>query len=307
MYSQITNTILMVEPVAFGFNAETAVNNYFQQNVHSSEDKIQAAALSEFSNMVQLLRDKGIKVITVLDTLEPHTPDSIFPNNWISFQKDDRVALYPMFATNRRAERQLNVVERINEYGFNKSQMVDYSVYENENRFLEGTGSMIFDRVNRIAYAALSPRTDEELFRWFCNDFGYQPVTFTATQPVRGHRLPVYHTNVMLSIAEQFAVVCMDSIENTEERMLLSSHLKRSEKDLIEISIGQMQQFAGNVLQLKNDKNERKLVISKSGYDSLTVLQIQKLSAYNELIVVPVPTIEKLGGGSVRCMIAEVF
>ncbi len=307
MFSQITDTILMVEPVAFGFNAETAVNNYFQQNDHSSEDEIQAAALLEFSNMVKLLRDKGIKVIVVPDTLEPHTPDSIFPNNWISFQKDNRVAMYPMFAPNRRVERRLDIVEKVIGHGFNISQMVDYSVYENENRFLEGTGSMIFDRANRIAYAGLSPRTDEELFHWFCNDFGYQPVTFAATQPVNNERLPVYHTNVMLSVAEQYVVVCMDSIENPGEKNTLIDHFKHTGKELIEINIEQMQQFAGNVLQLKNENDEHYLVISQSGYDSLTEQQIQKLSSYNELIVVPVPTIEKLGGGSVRCMIAEVF
>lgn len=307
MFSQITDTILMLEPVAFGFNAETAVNNYFQKNDHSSQNEIQAVALSEFNNMVQLLRNKGIKVIVVLDTLESHTPDSIFPNNWISFQKDNRVAMYPMFATNRRLERRLDIVEKVIGHGFNISQMVDYSVYENENRFLEGTGSMIFDRVNRIAYAGLSPRTDEELFRWFCNDFGYQPVTFTATQPVNDQRLPVYHTNVMLSVAEQYAVVCMESIENSDEKKMLSEHFKRTGKEVIDLSIPQMQQFAGNVLQLKNENGERFLVISQSGYDSLTEQQIQKLSIYNELIVVPVPTIEKLGGGSVRCMIAEVF
>lgn len=307
MLSQITDTILMIEPVAFGFNAETAVNNYFQQNDHSSEDEIQSAALFEFSNMVKLLRDKGIKVIVVPDALVPHSPDSIFPNNWISFQKDNRVAMYPMFAPNRRVERRLDIVEKVIKHGFNISQMVDYSVYENENRFLEGTGSMIFDRANRISYAGLSPRTDEELFRWFCNDFGYQPVTFTATQPVNEERLPVYHTNVMLSVAEQYVVVCMESIEKPDEKKTLIDHFKLTDKELIEISIEQMQQFAGNVLQLKNDKKERFLVISKSGYDSLTEQQIQKLSAYNELIVVPVPTIEKLGGGSVRCMIAEVF
>ena len=307
MFSQITDTILMIEPVAFGFNAETAVNNYFQQTDHYSENEIQEAALSEFTNMVTLLRNKGINVIVVPDTLESHTPDSIFPNNWISFQKDNRVAMYPMFAVNRRAERRLDIVEKVIGHGFNISQMVDYSVYENENRFLEGTGSMIFDRANRIAYAGLSPRTDEELFRWFCNDFGYQPVTFTATQPVNNQKLPIYHTNVMFSLAEQYAVVCMESIENIDERNTLSAHLQRTNKEIIEISIEQMQQFAGNVLQLKNENDERFLVISQSGYASMNEQQIQKLSSYNELIVVPVPTIEKLGGGSVRCMIAEVF
>lgn len=307
MFSQTTDTILMIEPIAFGFNAQTAVNNYFQQNDAISDFEIQATALLEFRNMLKLLRDKGIKVIVETDTLEPHKPDSIFPNNWISFQKDNRVAMYSMFAPNRRTERRLDIVEKVIGHGFNISQMVDYSVYEKENRFLEGTGSMIFDRVNRLAYAALSPRTDEELFRWFCNDFGYQPICFSATQNVGDFRLPIYHTNVMLLVAEQYAVVCMESIENLEERDIVSSHLLQSGKEIIEISLKQMQQFAGNVIQLKNGKNERYLVISKSGFNALNKSQITKLNSFNELIVVPVPYIEKYGGGSVRCMIAEVF
>lgn len=307
MFSQTTDTVLMIEPIAFGFNAQTAVNNYFQQNEPISADEIQAIALSEFRNMLKLLHAKGITVIVAVDTLEPHTPDSIFPNNWISFQKDNRVAMYSMFAKNRRAERRLDVVEKVIGQGYNISQMVDYSVYENENRFLEGTGSMVFDRVNRLAYAALSPRTDEELFRWFCNDFGYQPITFKATQPVNNTRLPIYHTNVMLSVAEQYVVVCLESIERAEERGILISHFQKTGKELIEISLDQMQHFAGNVLQLKNHKNERFMVISKSGYDSLSEQQINKLNSYNELIVVPVASIEKYGGGSVRCMMAEVF
>ena len=307
MYNQITDTILMIEPVAFGFNAETAVNNYFMQKDKLPAAEIQLAALSEFRNMVKTLRENGINVIVVPDTAEPHTPDSIFPNNWISFQKDNRVAMYPMFAENRRAERRIDIVEKVIGHGFNISQMVDYSVYEKENRFLEGTGSMIFDRTNRVAYAALSARTDEGLFQWFCNDFGYRPVTFHATQLSDKGRLPVYHTNVMLSVAENFAVVCLESIENETERSNLINHLQETGKELVEITLEQMEKFAGNVLQLKNAKGERFLAISESGYNALTYTQRQKLASFNELIVIPVPTIEKYGGGSVRCMIAEVF
>jgi len=293
--------------VAFGFNAETAVNNYFMQKDKLPAAEIQSAALSEFRNMVKMLQENGINVIVVPDTAEPHTPDSIFPNNWISFQKDNRVAMYPMFAENRRAERRIDIVEKVIGHGFNISQMVDYSVYEKENRFLEGTGSMIFDRTHRVAYAALSPSTDEGLFQWFCNDFGYRPVTFSATQLVGSERLPVYHTNVMLSVAENFAVVCLESIQDNAEKRMLTEQLQQTGKEIVEISLEQMGQFSGNVLQLKNAEGDRFLVISECGYNALDEIQKNRLASFNKLIVIPVPTIEKYGGGSVRCMIAEVF
>ncbi len=307
MYSQTTDTILMIEPVAFGYNDETAVNNHFMQKDNLPAADIQAAALSEFQNMVKTLRSKGINVIVELDTPVPHTPDSIFPNNWLSFQKDNRVAIYPMFAPSRRAERRIEIVERVIGHGFNISQMVDYSVYENENRFLEGTGSMILDRTNRVAYAALSPRTDAQLFQWFCNDFGYKPITFNATNSVEGNPTAIYHTNVMLSVAENFVVICMESVENKAEREMLEEQFRITNKQIFEISLEQMKHFAGNVLQVKNADGKRFLVISQSGYNSLNDYQRTELSSYNELIVIPVPTIEKYGGGSVRCMMAEVY
>lgn len=307
VYSQITDTILMIEPAAFGYNAETAANNYFQIKPDKPSVDIQSAALAEFTNMVEVLRRNGVKVIVVPDTPDPLTPDAIFPNNWISFQKDNRVAMYPMYATNRRAERRVDVVEKVIGQGFNISQMVDYSVYESENRFLEGTGSMIFDRTNRLAYAALSPRTDEQLFTWFCNDFGYKPVTFTAMQTVQEQRLPVYHTNVVMSVAEDYVVICMESIDNLQEREMLKHIFAETGKKIVEITENQMQQFAGNVLQIKNDKNERLLVMSETAFGALNENQKTKLSAFNRIIAIPVPTIEKYGGGSVRCMMAEVF
>lgn len=306
-YRQNADTILMIQPVAFGFNAQTAINNHFQLNDGAASYEIQQKALAEFNVMVQQLREKNIDVIVVPDTLEPHTPDSIFPNNWISFQKDNRVAMYPMFAPNRRHERRLEVVEKVVEHGFSISQMVDYSVYEKENRFLEGTGSMIFDRANRIAYAALSDRTDAELFNWFCNDFGYSAVSFTANQTVGGERKPIYHTNVMLSVAEQYVVICMESIDIADERTMLTDAFLKTGKQIVEITEKQMHNFAGNVLQIKNKMDEQFLVMSETAYSSLDSIQIDKLQKYNELIVVSVPTIEKYGGGSVRCMMAEVF
>lgn len=307
VYSQITDTLLMIEPAAFGYNTETAVNNYFQSKALHNASEIHTAALSEFRNMVEVLRTNGIKVIVVPDTAEPVKPDAIFPNNWISFQKDNRVAMYPMFAPNRRAERRVDVVEQVIGQGFNISQMVDYSVYERENRFLEGTGSMIFDRTNRIAYAAISPRTDAQLFAWFCNDFGYRPVTFKAMQNVNGQRLPVYHTNVVMSIAENYAVVCLECVDNSEEREILEKMFTETGKEIVEISEKQMHRFAGNILQVKNDKNERLLLMSQTAFVALDENQKIKLSSFNRIIAIPVPTIEKYGGGSVRCMMAEVF
>jgi hypothetical protein len=185
--------------------------------------------------------------------------------------------------------------------------MVDYSVYESENRFLEGTGSMVFDRRNRIAYAALSPRTDAQLFAWFCNDFGYKPVTFTAKQTVGSNRLPVYHTNVVMSVAENYVVICMESIDNLQERETLNAVFQDTEKIIIEITENQMQHFAGNILQLKNKLNERLLVMSQTAFDAFTDSQKNQLNNFNKIVSIPVPTIERYGGGSVRCMMAEVF
>ena len=307
IYSQLTDTLLMIEPAAFGYNYETAANNFFQVKPNIPAEKIQAAALQEFRNMVETLQANGIDVIVIPDTHEPIKPDAIFPNNWLSFQKDNRVAMYPMFATNRRAERRVDVIERVIGHGFNISQMVDYSVYESENRFLEGTGSMIFDRRNRIAYAALSPRTDAQLFTWFCNDFGYKPFTFIAKQTVGNNRLPVYHTNVVMSVAENYVVICMESIDNLQEREMLYAVFQDTGKTIIEITENQMQQFAGNILQLKDNKNERLLVMSKTAFDSLNDSQKNQLNSFNKIVAIPVPTIEKYGGGSVRCMMAEVF
>jgi hypothetical protein len=307
VYSQITDTLLMIEPAKFGYNAETAENNFFQVKPDIPAEKIQAAALLEFRNMVQILRDNGVEVIVVPDTPEPVKPDAVFPNNWISFQKDNRVAMYPMFAENRRTERRIDVVEKVTGYGFNISQMVDYSVYESENRYLEGTGSMVFDRKNRIAYAALSPRTEAQLFAWFCSDFAYKPVTFTARQTVGNNRLPVYHTNVVMSVAENYVVICMESIDNVQEREMLQTIFEETGKTIIEITENQMQHFAGNILQLKNMQNERLLVMSQTAFDALSESQKQQLNNFNKIVPIPVPTIEKYGGGSVRCMMAEVF
>lgn len=297
----------MIEPVAFGFNLQTAGNNYFQQASDQSAEIVQKEALQEFNRMTNVLRAKGIDIIIVKDIPEPHTPDSIFPNNWISFHRNGTIALYPMFAENRRLERRIDILERIAKEGFRIQYTFDYSPFEKKGMFLEGTGSMIFDRVNKKAYAALSERTNRDLFMRFCEDFRYTPLCFSACQTVGAKRLPIYHTNVMMCVSDQYAVVCIDSIDDPAERQLLVRSLEEDRKEIVTISEEQMNHFAGNMLQVENKEQKKFLVMSETAYCALNTNQIDRLSAYNEIIRIPIPTIEKHGGGSVRCMMAEIF
>ncbi len=297
----------MVEPVAFAFNHQTAVNNFFQQNEPDTEIAIGQEAHKEFCRMTDTLRAQGVELIIEKDTLHPHTPDSIFPNNWISFHEDGRVALYPMYAENRRMERYNPILSTLADKGFSIRHVTDYSEFEKEGKFLEGTGSLVLDRTFLIAYAALSERTNEELTHRFCRDFGYEPVIFHAYQTVTGQRLPVYHTNVMMCVAENYAVICLDAIDSPWEREVVTHSLVRHSKEIIEISEKQMHRFAGNMLQVKTQRGQSLLVMSQSACDSLTDPQKNRLQAYNEIVSVDIPVIEKYGGGSVRCMIAEVF
>lgn len=305
--SGCTDTILMIEPVTFGFNHETAVNNYFQQENLMSQEETQNRALIEFNAMVAMLQESGIKVITVKDTLYPNTPDSIFPNNWISFHLNNHVVFYPMFAENRRLERRMDILLEIEKQLGRKFYYTDYSGFEMKNVFLEGTGSIVPDRKNRIAYASISPRTDKDLFLKFCKEMDFRPVYFHAKQNVNGRPLPVYHTNVMMSVADKYAVICLKSIHDKTEYEKVAKELVDSGKQIIEISNEQMYHFAGNMLQLKNESGEKFLVMSKSAYNSLTSEQLNQLETFNQLLVASVPIIEKNGGGSVRCMIAEIF
>jgi len=302
---QSTNTILMIEPVAFGYNAQTAVNNYFQNN--ASNEETQLKALQEFKELVEKLRSKGIQVITVQDTLSPHTPDSIYPNNWVSFHQDGRVSLFPMFAENRRTERREDILYRLREEGFEVGVVKDYSDYELENKYLEGTGAMILDRENRIAYGAESIRLNKEVFEKWCEDFGYRPVLFKAFQSIDGKRLPIYHTNVMMGLGADYAIICLDTIDDEEERKNVIQNLEATHKEIIEISEEQMNRFAGNMLEVQNNKGEKFLVMSAAAYKSLTPAQIQRIETHAEIIYSDVHTIEENGGGSVRCMMAEVF
>jgi len=305
---QTTNTIVMVRPANFRMNEQTAVNNYYQQELSGMlPASVNVKAQEEFDAFVEKLRAVGVTVVVVEDTKEPNTPDALFPNNWISFHENGDVAIYPMFAENRRFERREDVLEILEEKGFVIENVVDYSEAEEEEIFLEGTGSMILDRHNRKAYCALSPRADEELFIEFCEDFEYTPVIFTANQTVEGRREAIYHTNVMMCVAETFAVVCLDSIDDKKEKKNVLKHLKLDGKEVIAISEQQVSQFAGNMLQVKGTNDERYLIMSSSAFNSLNPNQIKAIEKHCKIIHSSLETIETCGGGSARCMMAEVF
>jgi len=304
---QLTNHILMIRPAQFRMNEQTAVNNYFQASAGLSPEAVVKKSQEEFDAYVSVLREKGVQVTVVQDTEDPDTPDALFPNNWVSFHQDATVALYPMFAENRRLERREAVLEILEEDGFIIDQVMDYTAAEDSGIFLEGTGSLILDRVHKKAYCALSSRADEELFIEFCEDFEYTPVIFTANQTVNGSRLPIYHTNVMMCLAETFAVICLDSIDDKKERKAVLNHLKEDGKEIIAISEAQMHSFAGNMLQVLGSEEAPYLVMSSTAYKSLTPDQLSKIEQHCEIIHADLSTIETCGGGSARCMMAEVF
>ena len=306
MKKQLTNTVLMVRPVRFRMNEETVVNNYFQEEMDLKNEEINRQAQQEFDALVHKLREVGVKVIVVDDIYEQNTPDSVFPNNWITFHQNGDVAIYPMFAENRRRERREDILDRVEAEGFTIENVYDYTEAEKENVFLEGTGAMILDRVNRKAYCALSPRADEELFIEFCEDFEYTPVIFRAYQQVGDKQVPIYHTNVMMALGEDFAVVCLDTITDKSERKNVLHHLKEDHKEIISITAEQMYQYAGNMLQVQGADSSY-LVMSDAAYNCLTAAQRQAIEKYCPIIHTNLETIETCGGGSARCMMAEVF
>ncbi len=305
--NQITNTLLMVRPVAYRMNEETAVNNYFMQDAEMSVQEITRRAQSEFDAFVQVLREKGVKVVVVQDDQERDTPDSIFPNNWVSFHQSGRVAVYPMFAQNRRRERREDVFDRLEQEGYLIKDFMDYTAAEQDGRFLEGTGSLVLDRQHRKAYCALSPRADEELVIEFCEDFEYMPIIFKAFQTVEGMRKPIYHTNVMMALGEELAIICLDSIDDAKERKTVVKSLKEDGKIIVNLSEKQLYQFAGNMLEVRGLFEQKYMVMSQAAYDSLEEEQIKLIEAHAAILTAKIPTVEKLGGGSVRCMMAEVF
>jgi hypothetical protein len=304
---QITNTILMIRPVQFRMNEQTAVNNYFMEDIDLKNSTINLKAQQEFDTFVDVLRAKGIEVIVIEDTPEPDTPDSIFPNNWISFHSNGTVVIYPMFAENRRKERREDILDILEANGFRIEHIIDYTSAEKEGLFLEGTGSILMDRVNQKAYCALSDRAHEELVIEFCEDFECTPVIFTANQSVNGERLPIYHTNVMMCLGESYAVICLESIDDKNERKNVVDHLKQDGKEIISITEEQMHHFAGNMLQVAGASDQRYLVMSSAAYNSLRPDQISILEKYNPIVHSTLDTIETCGGGSARCMMAEVF
>ncbi|MFY7741383.1 MAG: citrulline utilization hydrolase CtlX [Flavobacterium sp.] len=306
--NQTTNSILMIRPVAFRMNEQTAVNNYYQKVLeNTTPSTVNAKAQNEFDAFVEKLRKVGVNVIVVEDTLDPDTPDSIFPNNWISFHENGDVTLYPMFAENRRAERREDILDILEDKGFAINEIMDYTSAEEDGFFLEGTGSIVLDRDNGKAYCALSPRADEELFIEFCEDFDLAPVIFEAYQTVNGERKHMYHTNVMMCIAETFAVICADCIDDKQERKMVLDNLKADGKDIILVTEDQVNNFAGNMLQVKGKDDKRYLVMSNSAYQSLTKAQIHKIEEHCEILHANLDTIEACGGGSARCMMAEIF
>lgn len=304
---QITNTILMIRPVNFRMNEQTAVNNYFQEQPAMLQEEVNQKAQHEFDEFVLKLKANGVNVIVVEDTKVPDTPDSIFPNNWVSFHNSGTVCVYPMFAENRRQERREDILDVLENNGFEISNVMDYTSAEEEGVFLEGTGSILKDRVNQKAYCALSERAHEELFIEFCEDFDCFPVIFTANQTVEGLRKPIYHTNVMMAMAETFVVICLDTIDNKKERKMVVEHIKKDGREVIAITEEQMYQFAGNMLQVLGADDKRFMVMSSAAFKSLRQDQIEAIEKHCPILHSPLDTIETCGGGSARCMMAEVF
>ncbi len=304
MSNQITNTILMVRPAHFGFNAETAANNAFQtRNMALSGNEVAEKARQEFDALVAKLRSVGVDVIVIEDTDAPVKIDAIFPNNWFSTHENGTIITYPMFAPIRRLERREDVIELLTER-FQYNHRIHLENSEADDQFLEGTGSIIMDRTNQVTYACRSIRTHEGLFDQFCKEMDTEEVMFDA---VDESGVPIYHTNVMMAIGETFCVICLDSIKDEVQRANVVSKLKQTNKDIVDISFEQMNSFAGNMLQVRGENEQTYLVLSEQAFNSLTKQQIEQLESHTNLLHSPINTIEKSGGGSVRCMIAEIF
>ena len=301
--SFFANTVAMVRPAAFGFNLETAASNSFQQELKGSADEILERAIEEFDNAVHVLRSNDIGVYIVEDTLVPTKPDAVFPNNWISFHPNGTLILYPMEALNRRCERRLEVVFELQQK-FNFEKILNLSYFESQNLFLEGTGSVVFDHENKVAFAALSSRTSEVVFQELCKQIQYTPFMFAAFDE---NGQPIYHTNVVMCLGDDFVVVCLECFPDEESRELFVNEVSRLGKSVLEISMAQMNAFAGNMLLLRDRQNNNKLVLSETAYQSLTSAQIDFLKQRVDFIRFNIPVIETIGGGSARCMLAEVF
>lgn len=302
--SQLASAVLMIRPVRFESNPLTAESNLFQGRNESSPEQQQADAAAEFDNLAAALEAGGITVVQVEDTAEPHTPDAIFPNNWVSFHADGTVVLYPMEAPNRRTERRQDIIDTLaNEYGYQIREIVDFSHHEQNERFLEGTGSLVLDRVNRIAYACLSSRTHLEALGEFAQRMDYEVVAFDA---VDRNGAPVYHTNVLLSVGEELAVICDEAILRDDQREAVMQSLAGTGHEVLTLTFDQMDSFAGNMLELRSASGDRIIAMSDQARESLTPSQLETISAYAQVVSVPIENIESSAGGSVRCMLAEI-
>lgn len=301
--AQSVADVLMIRPVRFMGNPQTSASNVFQQLGALSQEEAQRLARAEFDALVTALSEAGVRVHVVDDTPEPHTPDSIFPNNWVSFHADGTVVLYPMMAENRRLERRLDILDALQAKGFSIRRIVDLSSSEQHGKFLEGTGSLVLDRINRVAYACLSPRTDTDVLARFANELGYELEVFEA---IDAAGVPIYHTNVLMWIGECVAAVCAESIRG-DARTRVCRRLRDSGREVVELDAQQMHAFAGNMLELRTERGERVLAMSTTAHDALNGDQRERLSThFAEFVKVPIPTIERLGGGSIRCMLAEI-
>jgi hypothetical protein len=300
---QVASTILMVRPASFGYNAETAANNVFQTNLALSKDEVQEKVLEEFDIFVHILRENGVEVIVVQDTPEPAKPDAIFPNNWFCTLQDGTVAVFPMYAPNRRIEKRDDMLQTLTEL-YTTRDVEDWSEYEAESLFLEGTGSMIIDHVHKLIYACLSPRTSETVLDKFAYAHGYKPITFYSRDE---NGVEVYHTNVIMSIGETYAVICLESVREEAERIALSQRLITTGHEVIPITLAQVHAYAGNMLQVQNKHGKKFTVLSRQAFNSLTTEQREILGIHSNLLPIDITTIETIGGGSVRCMMAEIF
>lgn len=300
-YAQSTNAVLMIRPSCFYPNPETAADNTFQRDADLSEDALTRAAQTEFDNAVEALRSAGVNVNVFQDGTDPKKPDAVFPNNWISTHEDGRVVLYPMYSASRRGERRADIVDELRRF-YRVTEVIDYSRFESENCFLEGTGSLVLDRVNQIAYVSLSNRSNARLIRRFSEDFAYEPVVFASVDSTGA---PIYHTNVMMCVGTEFAMVSLELIPDESEREQVRTKLKASGKEIVDLSAEQIENFAGNAIELESAHGEKLLVLSARAHGALTHAQRNQLARYVRFIPLDLPTIE-LGGGSARCMIAEI-
>ena len=301
--SQITKNILMIKPSSFGFNNDTSGDNYFQKQINNlSQSEIRLKAVEEFENMCSILKKNGINIIVFENDENKKLTDDVFPNNWISFH-GNKYVIHSMYAKSRRGEKNKSFIKTLSNHNFNYTLLNDYTNYELEDIFLEGTGSVVLDRVNKHAYCSISKRSNVDLFKLFCDDIGYKPISFKSYDS-RGDL--IYHTNVMMSIGDDFALVCFESINDKNEMILVKESLEKSGRKIVEITLSQVDSFAGNLIQL-GDKKNKIIVISELAYSSLNNDQKNILSAQSKIVNIPIPTIQKCGGGSVRCMIAELI